>query len=40
VRCRELLPGQIFEQRRQSSIDDLRQLSGGDGVPEQVLRQA
>ena len=38
-RC-ELLLGQVFEQRRQRPIDDLRQISVGDGVAEQVLRQA
>jgi hypothetical protein len=40
LRRRELLLGQVFEQRRQRPIDDLRQISGGDGVAEQVLRQA
>jgi hypothetical protein len=33
----ELLPGQLLEQHRQRSIDDLRQVPGRDAVPEQIL---
>jgi len=40
LRLRELFPGQLFQQRRQRPIDDLRQVSRGDGVSEQVLGQA
>jgi len=40
LRRRELLSGQVFEQRRQRPIDDLRHVSGGHGVSEHVLRQA
>ena len=39
-RRRELLSGQVFEQRRRRPIDNLRKLAGRDGVSEQVLRQA
>jgi len=37
---RELLSGQVFEQSCQRSIDDFPQLSGRDGVSEQILGQA
>jgi len=40
LRRRELLPSHVFEQRRQRPIDDLRNISSRDGVPEQVLGQA
>ena len=40
LRRREFLSGQIFEQHRQRSIDDLRQVPGRDGVSEQILGEA
>ena len=36
----ELLPGQVIEQRGEGSIEDLRHVAVGNGMPQQVLRQA